>query len=84
MDVVFNLVYLKKGDELVSVAFEDLRVNDIVVVKVGEKVFVDGVVVKGESLLDERVLSGEFMFVNVSENFKVLGGSLNLKVVFEI
>lgn len=75
MDVAPNLAYLKKGDALVSVAPEDLRINDIVVVKVGEKVPVDGVVIKGESLLDERALSGESMPVNVSERSKVLGGA---------
>ncbi|PDX26377.1 heavy metal translocating P-type ATPase [Helicobacter pylori] len=84
VDVAPNLAYLKKGDALVSVAPEDLRINDIVVVKVGEKVPVDGVVIKGESLLDERALSGESMPVNVSERSKVLGGSLNLKAVLEI
>ncbi|GAA7378316.1 heavy metal translocating P-type ATPase [Helicobacter pylori] len=84
VDVAPNLAYLKKGDALVSVAPEDLKVNDIVVVKVGEKVPVDGVVIKGESLLDERALSGESMPVNVSERSKVLGGSLNLKAVLEI
>jgi len=61
----------------IEVAIEDVQVNDIVVVKPGEKIPVDGIVVDGESYVDESMISGEPTPVLKKKNRNVVGGTLN-------
>ncbi|AFI04431.1 heavy metal translocating P-type ATPase [Helicobacter cetorum] len=84
LDVAPHSACLKRGEELIVIAPEELKVGDVVVVKVGEKIPVDGTILKGETLLDQRALTGESMPINVKETSEVLGGSLNLKAVIEV
>ncbi len=84
LDVAPNFASLKQGESLEQVRPEDLKIGDVVVVKVGEKIPTDGVVLLGESMLDQKPLTGESLPVNVREKDKVLGGSINLKAVLEI
>ncbi|WP_104741384.1 heavy metal translocating P-type ATPase [Helicobacter ailurogastricus] len=84
LDVAPNLAFIKREHGLEQVRPEELKIGDIVVVKVGEKVPTDGVVLSGESLLDQKPLTGESLPVNVRENSPILGGSINLKAVLEV
>jgi len=61
----------------IEIPIEDVQVNDIVVVKPGEKIPVDGVVVDGESYVDESMISGEPIPVLKKKNRNVVGGTLN-------
>lgn len=67
---------LTKGNEE-KVLVEDIKVGDILIVKKGEKIPVDSIIVKGESFLDTSVLTGESELVSVKENDIVLSGSIN-------
>lgn len=58
-------------------AIEEVRVNDIVVVKPGGKIPVDGVVVEGSTSVDESMLTGESMPVNKKVGSNVVSGSIN-------
>ncbi len=58
--------------------------GDIIVVKPGEKVPLDGVVVKGSSSLDTKALTGESMPVEVKEKDSIVSGSINLNGVLEV
>lgn len=60
-----------------EIAIEDVQVNDIVLIKPGGKVPVDGVVVEGESYVDESMISGEPIPVLKKKNRNVVGGTLN-------
>lgn len=60
-----------------KVKFEDIRVGDIIVVKPGEKIPVDGVVVLGETSIDESMLTGESIPVEKEIGSNIIGGSLN-------
>lgn len=60
-----------------EIPIEDVQVNDIVVVKPGEKIPVDGIVVDGESYVDESMISGEPIPVLKKKNKNVVGGTLN-------
>lgn len=55
----------------------DLRVGDVVVVRPGERIATDGVVIDGATALDTSAMTGESLPVDVSEGDPVLGGSLN-------
>lgn len=63
---------------------EELAVNDIILVKAGEKVPVDGIVVKGASSLDLKSLNGEAIPREIKEEDEVLSGSINISKVIEL
>jgi len=65
------------GDQIEDVRLEDLKSDDIILIKPGEKVPADGVITTGESYLDESMLTGESKPVKKSVDMKVIGGSIN-------
>ncbi|AKD04332.1 Cation-transporting P-type ATPase [Pontibacter korlensis] len=60
-----------------TIKVEELRQGDIILVKPGEKVPADGVVVQGESYLNESMLTGESKPVQKAKDDQVIGGSIN-------
>ena len=67
---------------LKEVPIEQIRVNDIIVVKPGERIAVDGVVTEGSSYVDESMLSGEPVPVSKQRDAKVYAGTINQKGSF--
>jgi Cu+-exporting ATPase len=67
---------LRSGQE-VQMAVEDVLVDDIIAVKPGEKIPVDGLVLEGESYIDESMITGEPVPVLKSPGQSVVGGTLN-------
>jgi len=65
------------GDEEIRIPIEEVEVGDIVLVKPGEKIPVDGRVVEGYSSVDESMLTGESLPVEKSEGSTVVGASIN-------
>lgn len=76
-------VIFKDGQET-EVAPEEVKIGDVIVVKAGEKIPVDGVVIKGSGSLDTSALTGESVPQTVSENSIVLSGAINLSSVLYI
>ncbi|MBD3329505.1 heavy metal translocating P-type ATPase [Candidatus Dojkabacteria bacterium] len=66
-----------KGGEQVTVAIDQVSVGDIVIVKPGEKIPVDGEIIKGSSTLDESMVTGESMPVEKGVGDEVIGGTIN-------
>jgi Cu+-exporting ATPase len=66
-----------RGGEEVPVPIEELAVGDLFVVRPGEKVATDGVVVEGDSALDESMLSGESVPVEAGPGSEVTGATVN-------
>ena len=66
-----------RGDAEVLIAIEDLRVGEEFVVRPGEKIATDGVVVRGSSAVDMSMLTGESMPVEITEGDPVTGATLN-------
>jgi len=65
------------GDHVMDVKLNELEKNDVIVIKPGEKVPADGMVIEGESYLNESMLTGESKPVRKEKNDKVIGGSIN-------
>ncbi len=66
-----------KGDIIEDIPLEDLLKDDVILVKPGEKVPADGIIVEGSSYLNESMLTGESKPVKKEEKDKVIGGSVN-------
>ena len=64
-------------------AIEDVNAGDVILVKPGEKIAVDGMVTSGNSYVDESMLSGEPVPVLKNENEKVFAGTINQKGSFQ-
>ena len=75
---------LKDNNKIKVVPTTEIKVGNIIVVKEGERVPLDGIVVKGETMLDTSALTGESLPISVSIGDKVLSGSINKGGVLEI
>lgn len=69
--------YKKIGEEFIKVASEELEVGDIIQVKEGEKIPVDGKILSGNSFIDNSALTGESLPSDVQVGDTVLSGSIN-------
>ena len=67
-----------------QVSPEDVKIGDIIIIKQGEKVPIDGIVTKGSASLDTSSLTGESLLYHVREGDKVLSGSINEQGLLEI
>ncbi len=67
---------IRDGDEL-EISADDVKIGDIVLVRPGEKIPVDGVVIEGYSAVDESMLTGESMPVEKRSGDVVIGATLN-------
>ena len=74
---------LKQTDEIKKVDVEEIKINDILVVKKGEKIPVDGIVITGETMLDTSALTGESELMQIKEGDQVLSGSMNRGEIIE-
>lgn len=84
MDIRPDKAVIFKDGQETEVAPEEVKIGDVIVVKAGEKIPVDGVVIKGEGSLDTSALTGESVPQTVSENSIVLSGAINLSSVLYI
>ena len=84
MNIKPEYANLKQGEEYQQVNPEEVNVGDIILVKTGEKIPLDGIVLKGEAELDNSALTGESAFVKVKEKSKVLSGAINVQGILEI
>ncbi|HUT00535.1 MAG TPA: heavy metal translocating P-type ATPase [Candidatus Thermoplasmatota archaeon] len=78
-----NAIVIQNEKE-VEVSIEDVLVGDVVLVRPGEKIPVDGVVVQGESYVDESMVTGEPLPVVKTDGSTVIGGTLNTNSVLRL
>ncbi len=79
MDIRPDYANLKnENGEFVEVSPEEVKLNDIIQVKPGEKIPLDGVIIEGSSSLDTKALTGESLPRDVGVNDEVISGSVNL------
>ena len=72
-----NKSHLKKGKDIIDVETSTLKSEDIILVKPGETIPIDGIIIKGNSFVNESLITGESLPISKSKNDKVLGGSIN-------
>ncbi len=84
MDLNITSANLISNDNIVVVDPNDLKIGDVILVKVGEKVPVDGTLISGKTQIDTSSLTGESIPRIVNENDKVLSGVINLTNVIKV
>lgn len=72
-----------RNNQEVKVAVDQVQIGDVIVVKPGEKVPVDGSIIEGETAVDEKVVTGESMPVNKKVGDKVIGATVNTYGLFK-
>lgn len=84
MDLKSESATLLCGGEEKIVSPEEIEAGDLLLVKAGEKIAVDGIVEKGKTSLDVKSLNGESAYRDVGEGDAVMGGSINVSGVIEV
>lgn len=84
LDIKEPYANLIEGKNTVKIPVEEVKLDDVLVVKKGEKVPVDGVIIKGSSILDTSALTGESEVVKVNPQDEILSGSINMGDVLEV
>jgi cadmium-exporting ATPase len=81
MDIRPDYANVKKGDELVKVDPDEVQIGDIIVIKAGEKIPLDGKVIEGGSMIDTSALTGESVPREVEVGSDILSGCININGV---
>lgn len=84
MDIKPEIAHVKQGDTYISVAPDEVAIGDIIQVRPGEKVPLDGVILEGASALDTVALTGEAVPRNVAAGQQVLSGCINISGVLTV
>ena len=84
MDIRPDFANVEKEGKIEKVDPDDVEVGDIIVVKPGEKVPLDGYVIEGKSSLDTKALTGESLPRSVTEGEEILSGCINLNGVLRV
>lgn len=84
MDIRPDYANVKKGDELVKVDPDEVQIGDIIVIKAGEKIPLDGKVIEGSSMIDTSALTGESVPRKVEVGSDILSGCININGVITV
>lgn len=84
MDIRPDFANVERNKEIKQVKPGDVKIGEIIIIKPGEKVPLDGIVVEGNSSLDTKALTGESLPKDVKENEEVLSGFINLNGVIKV
>ena len=75
---------LKHGMEIIRVAPEEVKIGDTIVIKPGERIPLDGLVIKGSSAVDTSALSGESMPREITSGSEILSGFVNINGLLSV
>lgn len=84
VDIKQDYANKKENNKIVKVDVEKIKINDILIIKKGEKIPVDGIIIAGNTKLDVSALTGESEEIEVKGQDEVLSGSINMGDVIEI
>lgn len=84
MSIAPDYANLKTKNGVKKVSPEDVKIDDIIIIKPGEKVPLDGIITTGNSTLDTSALTGESLPLEVEKGTKILSGSVNINGLLEV
>ena len=84
MDIRPDYANVKRGSELVKMDPDEVKIDDIIVIKAGERIPLDGVVIDGNSMIDTSALTGESVPRELSVGSEVLSGCININGVLTV
>lgn len=84
MDIRPEYANIEKDGKVEQISPEELKINDIIIVKPGEKIPVDGIVIEGTGNIDTSALTGESIPRSVEANSYVISGCINLNTTLKI
>ena len=84
MDIKPEYANIKQNEEIKQVDPNKVKIGDIILIKTGEKIPLDGTVIKGNAEIDNSALTGESKLIKVQEQSKVLSGAINVQGIIEV
>jgi len=84
MDIAPKEALIRRGKEEMMIHVDDIQVNDIMIVKPGQKLAMDGIVIKGTSTLNQAAITGESVPVTKTVDDEVFAGTLNEEGLLEV
>ena len=84
MDIAPNEAFIRRGNEEMMVQVEDIQIDDTMIVKPGQKLAMDGVVINGTSIINQAAITGESVPVTKTINDEVFAGTLNGEGLLEV
>lgn len=81
MDIRPDYANVKRGDEVIKIDPDEVQIGDIIVIKPGERVPLDGKVIEGNSMVDTSALTGESVPREVEVGHEILSGCININGV---
>jgi len=84
MDIRPDYANLIANDKVDVVSPDEVHIDNIILVKPGEKIPLDGIVIEGSSFIDSKALTGESLPIEIKENDNILSGSINLSNAIKV
>lgn len=84
MDISPKEAFIRRGNQEMTVEVDDIRIGDILIVKPGQKIAMDGIVVKGISAVNQAAITGESVPVSKIVDDEVFAGTLNEEGLLEV
>ncbi|MFC0476049.1 heavy metal translocating P-type ATPase [Robertmurraya beringensis] len=84
MDIAPREALIRRGSKEWMVSVEDIQIGDVMIVKPGQKMAMDGVVIKGQSSVNQAAITGESVPVSKAEKDEVFAGTLNEEGLLEV
>ena len=84
MDIKPEYANLKTENGTKQVNPEEIKIGDIIIIKTGEKIPLDGKIIKGKAQINNQALTGESIPIQVQENSQVLSGGINIQGLIEV
>lgn len=84
MEIKAEFANLVQGGKIIQVDPEEVEVGDVIVVKPGEKVPLDGIVIEGEAMLDTSAITGESVLRSVKPGEEVVSGTINTNALIYV
>lgn len=84
MDIAPKEALIRRGDRELTIPVDDIQVGDVMIVKPGQKLAMDGKVVKGDSTVNQAAITGESIPVTKTADDEVYAGTLNEEGLLEV